>query len=161
MHKIIFKEQYMLTIGVKMSKAKQGDKVKVHYIGTIINGPVFDNSYKRNEPMEFQIGTNLLIQKFEESFIDMQVGDKKSITLTAEDAYGPYMQELCIKIDRKQLPADLKPIIGMQLQVSQDDANYLAVTLADFDETSATLDGNHPLAGKDLSFDIELLEILK
>lgn len=144
-----------------MNKAKQGDKVKVHYIGTIIDGPVFDNSYKRNEPMEFQIGSNMLIQKFEEAVIDMQAGDKKSITVSSEEAYGPYMKELCIKIERTQLPSDLKPVIGMQLQVSQDDTNYLTVTLSDFDETTATLDGNHPLAGKNLNFDIELLEVCK
>jgi len=143
-----------------MIRAKIGDTVKVHYTGKLTDGTVFDDSLNR-EPLEFTIGRNNLIQGFEDAVIGMSAGQWKTISIKAELAYGPHMKEMVVEVDRQQLPADFKPVIGAQLQVSQDEEGQTAVvSITGITETHVTLDANHPLAGKDLTFDIKLIEIL-
>ncbi|HOW42854.1 MAG TPA: peptidylprolyl isomerase [Candidatus Omnitrophota bacterium] len=142
-----------------MLKAKTGDTVKVHYVGTIENNVVFDDSYQRKQPMEFKIGANMLIQKFEDTVVGMSIGEKRTVNIPSDEAYGPHKKEMVVTVPRNQLPADIQPVVGMQLQVSQDEQVF-AVTIAEVTDTTLSLDANHPLAGKDLTFNIELVEIL-
>jgi peptidylprolyl isomerase len=141
-----------------MAAARKGDSVKVHYKGTLTDGTVFDDSSKR-EPLEFTIGSSRLIQGFEEAVEGMQVGEKKTVNLTAEQAYGPSRQEMIIAVPRSQVPADIQLQPGMQLTVNQENEQPVVVTVTSFDEKTVTLDGNHPLAGKDLVFEIKLVSI--
>jgi len=142
-----------------MAGAKNADTVKVHYTGKLTDGTIFDDSLNR-EPLEFTIGKNNLIAGFENAVIGMNVGDWKTVNIPAEEAYGPHMKEMVVEVDRKQLPADLKPVIGAQLQVTQDEGQEIVVSITKITETHVTLDANHPLAGKDLVFEIKLIEIL-
>ncbi len=141
-----------------MKQAKNGDTVKVHYTGKLENGEVFDTS-KERQPLEFRIGGGELIPGFEEGIIDMEIGEKKNITIPSEKAYGPKREELIIKIAKENLPDDIKPAIGNQLQVNQKDGNIINLTITGIDEDTITLDANHPLAGYDLFFEVELMEI--
>jgi peptidylprolyl isomerase len=142
-----------------MAKAKQGDKVRVHYTGKLEDGSIFDSSVER-DPLEFTIGSGNLIPGFEEGVLDMDTGDKKSITIPAEQAYGPYRDEMVVEVDRKQFPADIEPEVGQQLKLSQMDGSTCIVMVKKITESSITLDANHPLAGKTLNFEIELIEII-
>ena len=142
-----------------MAKAKQGDKVRVHYTGKLEDGSVFDSSANR-DPLEFTIGSGDLIPGFEEGVIDMDAGEKKNVTITPEQAYGPYRDEMVVEMDRKQFPADIDPEVGQQLKLSQMDGSTCIVMVKKISESSITLDANHPLAGKTLIFEIELLEII-
>jgi FKBP-type peptidyl-prolyl cis-trans isomerase 2 len=141
-----------------MSKAKEGDKVKVHYTGTLEDGTVFDTSEQR-EPLEFTVGENMLLQKFEETVSGMEPGEERKVTIAAEDAYGEYREGLTLDVERSQIPDDIQPEVGLMLQVSTVDGGTANVTIVDVDEEKVTLDANHPLAGKDLNFDIKLVEI--
>jgi FKBP-type peptidyl-prolyl cis-trans isomerase 2 len=142
-----------------MAGAKTADTVKVHYTGKLTDGTIFDDSLNR-EPLEFTIGNNNLIAGFENAVIGMNVGDWKTVNIPSEQAYGPHMKEMVVEVDRKQLPPDLKPVIGAQLQVTQDEGQEIVVSITQITETHVTLDANHPLAGKDLVFEIKLVEIL-
>ena len=142
-----------------MRTAQNGDTVRVHYTGRLTDGTVFDDSLAR-EPLEFIIGNNSLIPGFDDAVRGMAAGGWKTVTIPANDGYGPYRPEMVGIIDRKELPPDLKPAVGQQLQVSQDDDHVFVVTITAFDLETVTLDANHPLAGKDLVFEINLLEIL-
>jgi peptidylprolyl isomerase len=155
--KTIFKN--FMKSGENMLQAKNKDRVKVHYTGKLQDGTIFDDSLKR-EPLEFTIGDNNLIAGFENAVIGMGIGEWKTVKIPAEQAYGPYIKEMVAVIDRKELPAGLVPAVGQQLQVSQDNGNVLVVSVIKITETHVTLDANHPLAGKDLVFDIKLLEIV-
>jgi len=142
-----------------MRTAKDGDTVRVHYTGKLTDGTVFDDSLGR-EPLEFTIGKSTLIPGFEDAVRGMAAGAWKTVTIPARDAYGPQRPEMVGVIDRKELPQDLTPVLGQQLQVSQDDDHVFVVTITAFDLDTVTLDANHPLAGKDLVFEINLLEIV-
>jgi peptidylprolyl isomerase len=142
-----------------MPQAKLGDKVKVHYTGKLEDGSVFDDSLKR-EPLEFKIGGKQLLEDFEQAVIGMKAGEWKTIKIPAERAYGLPRQEMFMALDRGQMPKDLKLSVGQQLQISQDDNMPLIATVTDISETKVVLDANHPLAGKDLIFDITLQDIL-
>jgi len=141
-----------------MSKAKEGDTVKVHYTGKLKDGKVFDTSRER-EPLEFTVGDGKVIQGFENAVIGMGPEDTKTVELSSDKAYGPYRKELVASIEKKDLPKNVKPEIGQRLQARQDDGSILLMTVTDTDESSITVDANHPLAGQDVVFDIELLEI--
>lgn len=141
-----------------MAAAKKGDTVKVHYRGTLTDGTLFDDSQQR-EPLEFTIGSNRLIPGFEDAVTGMQPGERKTITIAAADAYGPVRKEMVITIPRSQMPQDVQLQLGMQLSVSQENEQPVVVSVAAFDEKTVTLDGNHPLAGKDLIFDLHLVSI--
>ena len=149
----------MLATGCSgMAKAKSGDTVKVHYTGTLEDGTVFDTSVER-EPLEFTVGQGQLIPGFEQAVIGMKIGDLKTINIPADQAYGPYRDDLILVIERDQLPEDLDPEVGQQLQMTQADGEVVRVMVSDVSEATVTIDANHPLAGKDLTFEIELIEI--
>jgi len=141
-----------------MVEAKSGDTVKVHYTGTLEDGTVFDTSVER-EPLEFTLGQGQLIPGFEQAVIGMKIGDLKTINIPADQAYGPYHDDLILVIERDQLPEDLAPEVGQQLQMTQADGEVVRVMISDVSEATVTIDANHPLAGKDLTFEIELIEI--
>lgn len=141
-----------------MTEVKSGDTVKVHYTGKLENGKVFDSSESR-EPIEFTIGGGKVIAGFEEGILGMQTGDKKTITVSPEQAYGPRRDELIKVVNKSDFPEDIEPAIGLQLQVQQQGGNVIVVVVTDISEDDVTLDANHPLAGNTLFFDIELVEI--
>lgn len=136
-----------------------GDTVKVHYTGRLDDGTVFDSSLER-EPLEFTTGSGEVIPGFEEGVIGMNVGDTKTITIPAEQAYGPHRTDLVAVFEREQFPPDLSPEIGQQLQLRQQNGQPFVVTVTEVCDTCVTLDANHPLAGKDLTFDLQLVEIV-
>ena len=141
-----------------MSQAKHGDKVKVHYKGTLEDGTIFDSSEGR-EPLEFTIGDGNIIPGFEEAVIGMNPGDNKSQKIPSEQAYGPKIPELLAEVERDQVPSHITPEVGQQLQIKQDDGQVTIVTITDVNDKTISLDANHPLAGKDLTFDITLVEV--
>ena len=149
----------MLATGcIGMLKAESGDTVKVHYTGTLEDGTVFDTSVGR-EPLEFTLGQGQLIPGFEQAVIGMKIGDSKTVNIPADQAYGPYRDDLIQVIERDQLPEGLDPEVGQQLQMTQADGEVVRVMVSDVSEATITIDANHPLAGKDLTFEIELIEI--
>jgi peptidylprolyl isomerase len=142
-----------------MAQASNGNTVKVHYTGKFDDGTVFDTSMNR-DPLQFTIGEGRLIPGFERAVVGMSPGDSKTTTIPANEAYGPHREELVMVVERNQLPADLKPEAGQQLQLNGSDGQTFVVTVSDVSELSVTLDANHVLAGRDLTFDIQLTEIL-
>lgn len=141
-----------------MAVAKTGDLVKVDYTGRLNSGQIFDTSEGR-EPIEFVLGSHQVIPGFEEAVEGMSVGDKKTIEIPADQAYGQRREELLATVRRDQLPEDLEPKEGDILRIQREDGQVILVRITDIDETSATLDANHPLAGEDLTFDIKLVDI--
>jgi len=141
-----------------LSITKEGNTVKVHYTGTLKNGEVFDSS-KEKEPLEFKLGEGQLIPGFEKAVIGMNVGDSTTINIPSAEAYGDKREDLLIAVPKDQLPTEIEPQIGMQLQVNQENGQPVPVRIADITETELKLDANHPLAGEDLTFDIELVNV--
>jgi FKBP-type peptidyl-prolyl cis-trans isomerase 2 len=139
--------------------AKAGDTVLVHYKGTLSDNTVFDSSEGR-DPLEFTIGNEQVIPGFDTAVNGMKQGDKKTVTIQSADAYGEHRDELIIGLDRERLPEDLEPEIGRQLQLSGPEGQAAIMTIIDFNDTTITLDANHPLAGKDLTFEIELVGVV-
>jgi peptidylprolyl isomerase len=142
-----------------MSQANDGDTVKIHYSGKLTDGTLFDSSDGR-DPLEFKIGENTIIPKLEESVVGMTVGDKATVTIDAADAYGPRMDEAVQTVERTMIPDEVDLTVGRQLQATAPNGNQLVLTVVEVNEQTVTLDGNHPLAGQDLVFDIELVEII-
>ena len=142
-----------------MTKAKQGDTVKIHYTGKLEDGTVFDTSVER-DPLQFTIGAGEVISGFEEAVVGMSPGESKIAKIPADKAYGPRREEMVLEVDREQFPAELEPKVDQQLQIRQADGRIFIVTVTDISEGSVTLDANHPLAGKDPTFDIQLVEIV-
>ncbi|GGK20281.1 peptidyl-prolyl cis-trans isomerase [Yeosuana aromativorans] len=141
-----------------MSQVKANDTVKVHYTGKLSNGQVFDSS-EGKEPLEVALGQGMLIPGFEKAIIDMKVNDKKTVNIPKEEAYGDIQQELFHKVDNSQLPEEIKPEIGMGLTSRSEDGREYQFRVAEVNEDHIIVDGNHPLAGQDLTFDLELVEI--
>lgn len=141
-----------------MAQAETGDTVKVHYTGKLGDDVVFQTSVGR-KPLQFTIGQEQLIPAFKQALIGMNPGESKNIKIPGDEAFGPYRKELVQTVDRSQFPADVKPEVGQKLNMSNDGGRTIVVTVIDFSESSVTLDANHPLAGEDLTFDIELVEI--
>ena len=142
-----------------MAKAKSGDRVKVHYTGSLDDGTVFDASANR-PPLEFTIGEGQLIAGFEQAVIGMNPGESKKVKIPVKDAYGPHSDEMVLVADRKELPEGLDPEVGQMLQMLEPDGGRIILRVTGVTDTSVTLDANHPLAGCDLNFDIELVEIV-
>jgi peptidylprolyl isomerase len=142
-----------------MQVVKKGDTVKVHYQGRMTNGETFVSSEGR-EPLEFKVGSGMVIAGFDNGVLDMKEGDKKTVEIPVDNAYGPRDESLVIEFPREKLPPDLKPEEGMQLQLSNQDGQAYPVVVTSVGENSIMLDANHPLAGEDLVFDIELVEIV-
>lgn len=142
-----------------MAQAKTGDTVHVNYTGKLADGTIFDTSRDRR-PVQFTIGKGQLIAGFEQAVIGMNKGESKTVVIPADQAYGPRLEENVVAVDRKNLPADLNAEVGQRLEITQADDKTVLVTVVDVSEASMTLDANHPLAGKDLTFDIELVGII-
>lgn len=141
-----------------MSEAKKGDKVKVHYTGKLVDGAVFDSSVER-EPLEFELGAGMMIPGFDKAVHGMKVGDKITTNIAADEAYGQKNTEMVIEVPKEQLPEDLKPEVGQQLAMQQPNGQSIPVVVTKVEDEKVEIDANHPLAGKDLVFDIELVEI--
>jgi FKBP-type peptidyl-prolyl cis-trans isomerase 2 len=142
-----------------MQQVQNGDKIKVHYHGKLRSGETFDSSDGR-EPLEFTVGSGQVIKGFDEGVKGMKVGDKKTVEIAVGDAYGEKQQEMMIEFPKEQFPADMNPEVGMQLMMSNGSGQNFPVTVAEVKEESVILDANHPLAGQDLIFDLELVEIV-
>ncbi len=138
--------------------AKEGDTVKVHYTGKLTDGTTFDTSTER-EPLEFTIGDNQIISGFEQAVLGMSPGDTKTVTIPSDDAYGPRFDELEQTIDRSNIPEGIPLQVGIQLQAVGPDNQPIILTVTDVMDDTVKVDANHPLAGKDLMFDIELVAI--
>jgi peptidylprolyl isomerase len=141
-----------------MHPPKPGNKVKVHYTGKLEDGSVFDSSRER-DPLEFIIGKEQVIPGFEEAILDMEVGDTITTAIPAEKAYGPYNKEMIMIANKNQFPKNLEIKIGQSLKLNPPKGEAMMVTITNIKDNDITLDGNHPLAGKELTFDLELLEI--
>lgn len=140
-----------------MSQIKDGDTVKVHYTGKLADGSEFDSSANK-EPMEFKIGEGKLIPGFEQAVVGMNVGDKNTITIPSNEAYGERKDDMNVSVEKEKLPEDLTPEVGQQLQIQQQDGKAIPVVISDITDTHVTLDANHPLAGEDLTFEIEVVD---
>lgn len=141
-----------------MTQVKKGDKIKIHYHGKLTDGSTFDSSEGR-EPLEFEVGSGMVIPGFDEGVTGMIIGEKKTINIPAMEAYGPKQEELLMEFPLDKFPADMKPEVGMALNMSNQDGQQFPVVIAAVKEEVVVLDGNHPLAGQDLIFDLELVEI--
>jgi peptidylprolyl isomerase len=139
--------------------AKNGDTVQVNYTGKLADGTVFDSSVGR-DPLEFTLGAGNTIPGFEKAVLGMKVGEKKTVTIPADEAYGPHLDEMVIEISRDRLPKDKEPEVGQMLSATGQNGETIRFTITGIsDNGTVTLDANHPLAGKDLTFDIELVKI--
>lgn len=138
-----------------MTQVKDGDNVKVHYTGKLNDGSVFDSSEGR-DPLEFTVGEGQVIPGFEDAVVGMTIGDIKTITIPADQAYGPHHEGMVVEVGKEQLPPEFDPQIGDQLQMQHPSGQVLVVNVTEVSDETITLDGNHPLAGKDLTFDIKL-----
>jgi len=141
-----------------MSKVKANDTVKVHYTGKLAGGQVFDSSVER-EPLEVKLGEGKLIPGFEKGLVDMAVKEKKTITIDKLEAYGEVNKELFHKLPKTELPEELKPEVGMGLVGSNPDGSEQQFRIAEVQEDHIVIDANHPLAGQDLIFELELIAI--
>ena len=142
-----------------MSEAKSGDTVRIHYTGTLSDGSTFDSSAGR-DPLEFTLGTGQVIPGFDKAVDGMAVGEQKKVEIPADDAYGAHDPNGLQSFPRDKVPEDLPLDIGTQLQLSTPSGQPVMVTVAEVTEEEVILDANHPLAGKDLTFEIELVEIV-
>ncbi len=142
-----------------MNKANDGNKVKVHYSGTLDDGTIFDSSVDR-DPLEFTLGQGQLLKKFEKGVIGLAVGESIKVNIPAAEGYGLHNEKLVAQVPLTHLPADMNPEKGMKLQTQTTDGQPMTVTVVGIDEKNITVDANHELAGKDLNFDIELIEIV-
>jgi FKBP-type peptidyl-prolyl cis-trans isomerase 2 len=141
-----------------MRKVNENDKVVVHYTGKLNDGQVFDSSIQR-EPLEVQLGEGALIPGFEKGLVDMQVNEKKTITIAKEEAYGEVQKELFQSVPKAELPETIEPKVGMGLVATNPDGSERQLRVAEVNEDNIVVDANHPLAGHDLTFELELVEI--
>lgn len=148
----------ILISGCNAAQAKNGDIVQVNYTGTLENGTVFDTS-EGGEPLEFTLGEGKMIPKFEEAVLGMKIGESKTFTIPADEAYGPYRDDLVQVINREELTNIPNPEVGQQLYGSQTDGTTITGTITNVTDTTVTVDFNPPLAGKNLTFEIKLISI--
>ena len=163
MKKSCFVLAVILMIGVMMTgcnaaQAKNGDTVQVNYTGKLADGTVFDSSVGR-EPLEFTLGEGQVIPGFEKAVFGMKVGEKKTVTIPVDEAYGPRRDDMVGELPREKLPSDLTPEVGQQLIMARPDGEKTIVTITSVSDNTVMIDANHPLAGKDLTFEIELVKI--
>ena len=141
-----------------MAQAKSGDKVRIHYTGKLDDGTVFDSSRER-EPLEFTVGSGMVIPGFDNAVEGMEVGESKNVKIAPAEAYGERSDENIIEIERNMLPPEIDPEVGMKLQASNKDGGATIVTVTEVGDEKLKIDANHQLAGENLNFDIELMEI--
>ena len=142
-----------------MQQVKSGDKIKVHYHGRLTNGETFDKSEGR-EPLEFEVGSGMVIKGFDDGVTGMAVGDKKTINIPADEAYGPKNPDMIIDMPKDRFPKDMELEVGMPLSMSDGQGQQFQVVVAEVQDEVIILDANHPLAGEELIFDLELVEII-
>lgn len=140
-------------------KVKKNDTIRVHYKGTLTDGQLFDSSEGR-DPLEFTVGSGQVIPGFDNAVMDMEVGEEKSFNIPSDEAYGGHDERLIQQVGRDQLPADLKPEVGMMLSSTLPNGEQIPVKVTEVADESITIDANHPLAGEDLTFEIKLVEIV-
>ena len=141
-----------------MSTIKDGDTVKVHYTGTLEGGEVFDSSVNR-DPLQFTLGQGQLIPGFEKAIIGLGVGESTTANIPSAEAYGDKNPEMIVNVEKSQLPEGMEPEVGMQLQLNQPDGQAIPCQVTNVEGEKVTIDANHPLAGQDLTFNIEVVEI--
>jgi len=142
-----------------MQQVKKGDKVKVHYHGRLNNGDTFDKSEGR-EPLEFEVGSGMVIKGFDDGVTGMAVGEKKTVNIPFDQAYGPRNPDMMIEMPKDRFPKDMEIEVGMPLGMSDGHGQQFQVVIAEIKDDVVLLDANHPLAGQDLVFDLELVEIV-
>jgi peptidylprolyl isomerase len=142
-----------------MAQAKAGDSVRVHYKGTLDDGTVFDTSHG-TDPFNFTLGAGMVIPGFDDAVVGMEEGAVNTVTIPPEEAYGEYHDDRVMEVQRSQVPEDITPEIGMGLQLHSNDGRTINVVVSKVGDDTITLDGNHPLAGKVLTFEITLVEIV-
>lgn len=141
-----------------MTQVKSGDTVRIHYTGTLTDGSTFDSSDGR-DPLEFTVGSGQIIPGLDTALPGMEVGDKKTVSVACDEAYGPLNPDMRQAVPREGIPPEIPLEIGTMLQMQTPQGQVVPVTVVEIGEAEVTLDANHPLAGKDLIFDIELVEI--
>ncbi len=141
-----------------MNKVKNGDRVKIHYTGKLKDGEIFDTSIERR-PLEFVVGNREMMPGLETGVVGMEAGNKKSIEIPPEEAFGPRQEELVVEVKKCSLPDHIEPCLGQRLQMQGHNGNHIELDIIEIKEDSITLDANHPLAGYTLFFDLELVEI--
>ncbi|HEX8334201.1 MAG TPA: peptidylprolyl isomerase [Segetibacter sp.] len=142
-----------------MQQVKSGDTVKVHYHGKLTDGSTFDSSEGR-EPLEFEVGSGMVIAGFDTGVTGMSVGEKKTIEIPVDEAYGVKQDDLLMEFPKTNFPADMVPEVGMQLNMSNGSGQNFPVVIREVKDDVVVLDANHPLSGEDLVFDLELVEIV-
>ena len=141
-----------------MSIAKTGDQVAVHYTGKHTDGAIFDSSVGKT-PLEFQLGSGMVIKGFDDGVTGMTIGEKKTVIIPAAEAYGEHSPENTVTLERAQIPAHIELELGASLSMHQDVGHVVEVVITDLTDSHVTLDANHPLAGRDLTFELELVSI--
>jgi peptidylprolyl isomerase len=139
--------------------AEAGSKVKVHYTGTFDDGEVFDSSRETN-PLEFELGSGQVIPGFDQAIQGMEVGETKKVRIPEADAYGPYNPEMVFTTESSQFEEGISPQVGQQFQAQSPDGQDMMLVVKEVSEAGVIMDANHPMAGKDLNFDLELMELL-
>ncbi len=142
-----------------MQLVKNGDIVRVHYHGKLTDGTTFDSSEGR-DPLEFTVGNGQVIKGFDDALLDMKIGDKKSVNIPVDQAYGERNNDMMMEYPKAEFPEDMNPQPGMEIHMSDNMGNVFPVVIAEVKEEMVLLDANHPLSGKDLVFDIELVSIV-
>jgi len=141
-----------------LAQAQYGDEVTIHYTGKLEDGTVFDTSTERS-PLHFAIGDGQIIPGLERAILGMSPGESRTIRVPMDEAYGPRREEMILLVDRNEFPVHMKPEAGQLVEMRHPDGRRITVTVMDISQSRVTLDANHPLAGKDLTFDIQLLEM--
>lgn len=141
-----------------MTQAKTGDTVKIHYTGRLKDGTVFDSSQGR-DPLEFTLGSGMVIPGFDQGVTGMNVGESRQIEIPADQAYGPHHPQLVGQIPTEHLPPDLQPEVGMGLRLQRPDGQPIDAMVTEVSPEAVTVDANHPLAGQDLFFALELVDV--
>jgi peptidylprolyl isomerase len=142
-----------------MAKVKEGDRVQVHYRGTLDDGIEFESSFE-NDPLEFEVGSADIIPGFNEALIGMSLGEKKTIKIPMNKAYGPYREHFVFEVERNAFPSGMNPEVGQVFEMRNEEDKSVHVTVREVKEGKVTIDANHRLAGNDLTFEIELKKIL-
>lgn len=143
-----------------MTQAKKGDTVRIHYSGRLVDGTEFDSS-RTGDPLQFRLGASEIIPGLERQVEGMEVGTKATVTVAAKDAYGVYQPERVLNLPRAEVPPDVDLTEGQLLHATTSDGQVISLTIVKVEDKEVTLDGNHPLAGQNLVFDVELLEVIK
>lgn len=142
-----------------MKKVQEGDEIRVHYTGKLEDGTVFDTS-KEREPLQFKVGSGMMIKGFDEAVRGMEVGESKTAKLSSEEAYGERNDQMIVTLTKDKFPENIKPEVGQQLSMQSQEGQPIPVVVTNIENDEVTLDANHPLAGKDLVFEIEVVDVV-